>query len=187
MDRRLRILEPPRSTTTHGVTAETPLVTLAWHALRSEHRRQTEHAEQTRDNLVRIAEELGPMRRAATAAMAQENGLAFVQSIRSSAARIETALKNMGITLVGKERVPFDGELTEVLDNVAQIPQTDLESPLVAEIIEQAIFWNETLVRRGKAVIAIPVPADRGGRIGPAEDISDKNLKSGPNEGKMTE
>jgi hypothetical protein len=185
MDARLRISETPRKTAP-GVSAETPLVTLAWHALRAEHQRQAEAAELSRDALVRIAEEVARLRRAAVATTSPEGGLPVVHSIRDSADRIEAALKELGITLLGEERLPFAGELTEVLDNVAQIPQTDIDLPLVAEIIEPAILWNETLLRRGKAVIAIPTAA-KGDRAGPAEGVSDKTPKCAPDGEEITE
>jgi len=173
MDARLRITEASRKTAP-GVSAETPLVTLAWHALRADCRRQAEAAELSRDALVRIAEEVDRLRRADATPASSQAGSAAVGSMRESANRIEAALKELGITLHGEERVPFTGELTEVLDNVAQLPQEGLEIPLVAEIIEPAILWKGALLRRGKAVIAIPAPGTQTPAKSP-EDVSDNN------------
>jgi len=148
MDRRLRITESPRKTAP-GVSAETPMVTLAWHALHAEYGSREAEAEQSREALARIAEEVCRLRRATATITSQETGPAILQSVRDIADRIEAALRSLDITILGDEHVPFVGELTEVLDNVAQLPETGIDVPLVAEIIEPTILWRGTLLRRG--------------------------------------
>ena len=149
MDRRLRITEPPRKIAA-GVAAETPLVVLAWHALRSERRREAEADDKLQDALLRISAEVGWLRRTALAAASQAAPPAAVQGVRDFAHRIEAALKIVGVALLGEELVLFVGELAEVLDNVAQLPEAGIATPLIAEVVEPAILWKGALLRRGK-------------------------------------
>jgi hypothetical protein len=164
MDYRLRVTDTPRGIAP-GVTAETPPVALAWHVLRGEYQRQAAarrqaeaEAEQVRDVLADIAGEVLRIRSLAAAASAVDSA----RNLPGVADRIETALRNLGVVIVGQVGLPYTDEVMELIDNVAQLPDPLLASPVIAEVIAPAVVQPGRLLRRGQAVIAIPAPAAAG-------------------------
>jgi predicted amidohydrolase YtcJ len=154
MDKRLILEDSPRPVPP-GTSAETPLVTVAWRALRAEHQRRAEQSRQAaeeRDGLLRAL--------AAVAAVAHRLRHATPEQLPAALARLQEALAQAGIVLVAPEGEPFQGELTELLENVAQRPQPGLTGPRVAEVLAPAVLYRGGVLRMGKAVIAVPATGE---------------------------
>ena len=168
MDPRFRITTTPRQPITE-VDAETPLITLAWRGLHAEHRQRARERErhdwQTRkldQMVIVVADEVHQLRRLARLASAGPNeigGDGQQRSLLAVADRLEQALANLDVDIVVPNAEPYTSELMELLENTAQQPQEDLTEPRVAEVIAPAVLRRGTLLRMGKAVIAIPAAA----------------------------
>ena len=153
MDKRLQVTDGPREVAS-GVRAETPLVTIAWRALRAEHqqraderRRIEKEAQQIQEVLATVAVEVHRLQRGAVDA----------QQLAPIAERITEALAMGGVSVIAPEGEPFTPDLMELLENVAQRPLPGVDEPRVGEVITPAVLCRGGLVRRGKAVIEIPV------------------------------
>jgi hypothetical protein len=145
-----------------GVRAETPLVTLAWRAARTEHQNRLE-TERTREaqerlqqeSLLVAAEETFRIRRTGRALLETGRG-AEGQTLLAAAERLEAALARSGITILAPEGEAYTGERMDLLDSVAQKPDEAVEEPRIAEVIAPAVMLRGGLLRAGKAVIAVP-------------------------------
>ena len=62
MDERLKLRATKRTDVSHGL-AEVPLVTMAWRALRAEHKRRSDEDRRLLDALCRMAEDVHRLRR----------------------------------------------------------------------------------------------------------------------------
>lgn len=176
MDARLQVTEKPREVSA-GVRAETPLVSIAWRALRAEHQsradeqtRNEAEAKHTRDALASLAEEAHRLRRTARQMLPPSDGAAgsssHAQQFLGIAGRMEEALAQAGVRIVAPEGEPFTDELMDLLDNVAQRREPALLEPLVAEVITPAVIYRGALLRMGKAVIAVPGRQDENDALG---------------------
>lgn len=169
MDDRLKITDALREVPP-GIVAETPLVTLAWRALRAEHQRRAE--ERKRDNaevqqlletLAVIAEVVYRLRgvvRSSVPILEQTGGQNDARQLAAIADQIEEALAAADVTIVAPEGERYTAERMELLDNVAQRPEPETLEPRVAEVITPAILYRSTLLRAGKAVIAVPLKGE---------------------------
>jgi molecular chaperone GrpE (heat shock protein) len=166
MDVRFQVTDAPRETVSTPF-AETPLVTLAWRALRAEHQRRADDRQradaetrQTREALINFAEETYRLRRAARLrATGASNQRADGEPLLAIADRLEIALAKAGLTIIAPEGEPYTSELMELLENVAQQPTAAITEPSIAEVIAPAILYHGGLARMGKVVIAIPADA----------------------------
>lgn len=161
MDERFQVTDPPR-TTVGGLSAELPLITLAWRALRAEHQRRTEERErrlvedeQVCRMFVRVADEMHRLRRVAREIPAGE--VLARQALEGAADRLRSALDDAGILVHAPEGEFYGEALMELLDNVAQRPDPGSPIPRVAEVISPAVTRKDELLRMGKAVIGVPV------------------------------
>jgi hypothetical protein len=73
--------------------------------------------------------------------------------------RMEQALSSLGVSVVAPEGQPYVGDLTELLENLAQQPQAGLAAPQVLEVVTPAILYRGAVLRMGKAIIAVPASA----------------------------
>ena len=178
MDKRL-IVADERRILVGGITSDTPLVTLAWRAMRTEHQRRSEERRQTdhdlkkmREALAVIAQEVFRLRRSVAGSQAhqcnKENGENQVVTVVE---RIEEALAAAGVEIVAPAGQPYTPELRELLDNIAQRPEPDLSELRIAEVLTPAITYRGKVLKMGKAVIA--VPAQGSGSVN-AEGIEQK-------------
>ena len=133
-----------------GISAETPLVSLAWRAQRADiQRRATERADAVAelDRLRRALGEIG--------SLAYRFRAAAGDDLRRGVQRV---LADVGITIVAPEGAPFTPELMHLLESIAQHPGTGPE-PVVAEVVEPAVLHGDQLVRMGKVIVAVPAAA----------------------------
>ena len=165
MDPRFLVNDRPRETKC-GMSLGTPLVTLAWRALRSEHERraaetkeQEAKARQMVDLLAGVAEVLFSLR-GAIGVIAETAGRTEHSNRNAQLAavveRLERLLRDAGITIVAPVGQPYSDELMDFLENVAQLTDPEATSPLVSEVIAPAIVYQGGLVRMGKAVVTVP-------------------------------
>jgi hypothetical protein len=173
VDTRLQVMDPPRPVAA-GMTAETPLVSLAWRFLRSEHqrnaatsRRHQEDERRLNEALAGIAEEVHQLRRLARISAAGEaNDQSRAQPLLAVAEHIAAALAGLGVHLIAPEGEPYTSDLMELLDNIAQRPEPGATTPFIAEVVTPAVTFRGELLRQGQAVIGIPAEA---GEVTPAE------------------
>ena len=130
MDPRFAVEDRPRQEC-GGVSAETPLVTVAWRAMRQEHQRR---AEQRRKEQVELRQLLS-----ALADVAEQ-----AHRLRSAAGsdfadRLLETLERAGVTILSPVGQPYAGYLVELFENIAQRPQPGITEPIVAEVIAPAI------------------------------------------------
>ena len=163
MDERLQVTDLPR-TVPADVTAETPPLTMAWRALRSEHQlrvkehraRETE-ARLVSDTLASLAEEAYRLRRVAErAAATPEDAAAQIRQLQSLSRSLIESLEHAGLRIIAPEGETYTTELMELLDNTAQRPDAETELPRVIEVITPAITYRGALLRMGQAVISVP-------------------------------
>lgn len=169
MDPRWQLTDAPREPVS-GVTAETPLVTIAWRVLRAEHKRRAEdrhaheaEARRAQETLAKIAEQVHRLRqvvRALLAAPGESPQANQAQQLATIAERLDEALREADVAVIAPEGAPFTAELMDLFENIAQQPAAGLAEPCVAEVIKPAITHHGTLLRMGKAVIAIPLHAE---------------------------
>lgn len=159
MDESLRIGDPVRRVAPE-VSAATPLVTLAWRALRAEHQRRAvdrarldDELQACRAALASLAEGTYRLRRAL-----HDHHLAAL------AESMEEALAAAGVTILAPEGECYTPERMEVLDNVGQLPAPGGSPPRIVEVIAPAILYRGALLRSGKAVISVP---SGSGEVGP--------------------
>jgi len=163
MDERLQVTDPPR-TVPAGVTAETPPAAIAWRLLRAEHQRRADESrvrEAERRSLLEklavVAEEVFRLARAAgRTPSAPEEAAAHASQLETLAQRVAEALARAGVETVAPEGEPYEGGLMQLLDNIAQRPDTGARVPLVAEVITPAVVFRGELLRMGRAVITVP-------------------------------
>ncbi len=166
MDSHLQVNHAPRAGVPAGL-AEMPMVTIAWRALRAEHlRRADEHrrvedeTRQALDALANVAEEAYRLRRLAGIGANAPEGADCSQQLLAVAGRLEQMLAQAQVIVVAPEGEPYTTDMMELLDNIAQRLDPGLQEPLVAEVIAPAILCRGALLRRGKAVIAVPAGSD---------------------------
>lgn len=165
MDESLRVNDTLREGELGGL-AETPLVTIAWRALRAqllrradERRSDEAEAKLIRDALANIAEEAHRLRCAIRLARnsLDEAGLqTLAQQLLAIADRTGEALVNVGVATLDPEGQPFTSTLMELFHNIAQQPVPGAGGPRVAEVITPAVTFRGTVLRMGRAVIAVP-------------------------------
>lgn len=167
MDPRFQVTYSPRKVGT-SVVAEMPLVTIAWRVLRAEYRRRrkennrrTAETKRVQDAYASIAEEVYRLRRMteathATSNMPMVNDRPFLSTIE----RLESIMDSVDLAIVAPEGEVFTTELMELLENVAQQPESGICEPYVVEVITPAIIHQGALLRMGKAVIAVPSGQD---------------------------
>jgi len=146
-ERALKIAAPLRAHPV-DVAAGTPLVSLVWRARREEHIRLSEQRAREATERNRL---LGALVAAAETAF---------QSLRSgerkAAEALASELAKAGIEIIAPEGEPYEGLYTELLDNSAQRYETSAGSPRVAEVLAPAVVYRGAVLKRGKAVIALP-------------------------------
>jgi len=157
MDPRLQVTDLPR-TVAAGVTAETPLVTIAWRALRAEHQRRAEELKHQADEtaqfitaLVSVAEEAHRLRRLASRTPDQ------AEQLLPMVDRLRMALASVGMQIIAPEGEPFTAGLMDLLENIAQQPHPATPEPRVAEVLAPTITYRGAVLRLGKAVITVPL------------------------------
>ena len=136
-----------------GAGYNLPLTTIAWRAMRGEHARRTEQLRGMQEETLRLVNALAEV---AEAAHALRRCTPAVDQVISPLRRIEAALESAQLKVLSPEGATFSDELMDWFENIAQRFEADLESPRVAEVVSPAIAYDGTLVRMGKAVIAVP-------------------------------
>ena len=159
MDPRLQITDEPRRVAA-GLTAETPLVAIAWRALRGEHQRRSEERRQTQSEmkvalnaLAGLANEAYRLQRTVQSIYLQDGE---GQQLSAIASRMVEILAGAGIRIVAPEGEPYSSDLRELLDNVAQQSEAGLVEARIAQVITPAVLRNDAVLKMGKAVIAVP-------------------------------
>ncbi|MGE0129088.1 MAG: nucleotide exchange factor GrpE [Blastocatellales bacterium] len=166
MDSLLEVTDQPRAVAA-GAMAETPLVTMAWRALRAEHQRRAEERQREHRDAGRVAEAMASVAEEAhrLRRMAQASSVSQAEQILATANRIESALAGVELKIIAPEGEPFDGELMELLENIAQQPDPEAREPRVAEVITPTIIYRGAMLRMGKAIIAVPATTGDGRSI----------------------
>jgi hypothetical protein len=142
-------IAPPLRIHAGDFSAGTPLVSLVWHARREEHNRVQEQRSQESAERQRL---LGALAAAAeTAFRLRRSGEARI------GAGLADELAKAGVEIVAPEGEPYEGLYTELLDNSAQRFEALLSGSRVAEVLTPAVVYQGAILRRGKAVIALPL------------------------------
>jgi molecular chaperone GrpE (heat shock protein) len=166
MDRRFKVNDPPRDVPIRGL-ARLPLVTVAWRTLRTHYRQQAEARRQAavetrrRQNvLAGIAEDVYRLRQGVQSVLARatsDDPGGEMQQLLAIADHLEETLAGEGMTVIAPQGEPFTPELMNVFESIAQRPVPGIDAPRVDEVVAPAVMYRETLLRTGKAVIAVPV------------------------------
>ena len=162
MDSRFKVNDTPRQGAPEAL-AETPLVTIAWRAMRSDHKRLSEDRARMDNALADAAESVFRLRAAARLARTspkRSRARMIARDVVAAADRLEAVLGSLGVVVLAPEGEVFSHELMEVFENVAQTPDQDAREPRVAEVIRPAILRDGRLALMGKAVIAVPSAND---------------------------
>jgi hypothetical protein len=160
MDPRFAVTDLPRDVP--DIPGDLSLETLAWRALRADHqqrlRQQAEYDSKIRvlqEALRSVADQAVGLRKQALAAaagpLANEQLLQFVDVLMDT-------LSQAGIIVVSPEGQEYSGDLMEIMENCAHVPDPAATVPTVAQVLVPAIIQDGRIVRMGKAVIAVPVP-----------------------------
>ena len=144
MHGRFAVAEAPRVVPS-GTASDVPLVTLAWRALRADHLHRAEERRRAETETRRLLDALADV-----AEQAHRLG---------QLARVADILQRGGLTVLAPVGERFDDEWMDLFDNVAQREDASIEAPTVAEVIVPAVVYDGGVLRRGKAVIALPAAA----------------------------
>jgi molecular chaperone GrpE (heat shock protein) len=165
IDKRLEVTDAPREVAP-GLTTQTPLVAIMWRVLRADYQRRTREKQQGEaeakhagNSLAALADGVHRLRstiRSVQTALDAVGKRAEAQQLFSISQQLEDALSDLDITIIAPEGEPFTADLMELLDNIAQQPTPGVEGPRVIEIVKPAIKRRGSLLRMGKAIIAIP-------------------------------
>ena len=168
MDTRLRLTDSLRPGV-HEALASTPLVTMAWQALRSEAQRQAARSRRQQEDdrrlyqgLADVAELVPRLRRAIDGAapdVPQQITEDRRRELAAIADRLEEALRELHVTVVAPEGEPYSAEMMELLENLAQRTDPNARQAWIAEVVAPAVLHHGELLRMGKAVVAVP-PSD---------------------------
>jgi hypothetical protein len=162
----LQVTDQPRAVVA-GVTAETPLVTMAWRALRAEHQRRAEERQRGERETRRVAEALASVaeeaHRLRRTAQSGSSAAGHAEQLLAIAGRIESALASVELKIIAPEGEPFAGALMELIENIAQQPDPEAREPRVAEVIAPTVTYRGAMLRMGKAIIAVPVATEDEG------------------------
>jgi len=147
--------------------ADLPLVTIAWRALRADYQqrvRQQEEQDSRFKNLlmalIRIADQAVQLKRPTAGPAPDAADAAANERLAQAADALFNVLSDVGLTVIAPQGQAYCGDLTEVLENCAQVPGLVADVPRVAEVMVPAILQDSRIVRMGKAVIAVPPSAD---------------------------
>lgn len=165
MDEAFRVNDPPRAAGA-DLLARTPLVAVAWRLLQPLYRAQdarSRAADETVATLQRALGEVAALAFAARRHLPRRADAAGGDARREPAAvlgglldRMVVACAACGVEAVGAEGVAYEGDLLDLIENVAQRSVSGLSGPHVDEVIEPAILCRGQLLRAGRAVIAVP-------------------------------
>jgi len=67
--------------------------------------------------------------------------------------KLRAGFERYGLTRVGEKGEPFDPKLHDAL---VQLPSADVESPVIADVIEQGYALGERLIRAAKVAVSVP-------------------------------
>jgi hypothetical protein len=165
MDPRLRITETLRPGVP-STLATIPLVSLAWRALRGQYQQRaaTSRAEQEQerrrqDLLADVGEEVWRLRQSAQSMahlVAGPDKEISLKATRDALDRVEAGMAKLGLAVLAPQGEPYDSDMMELFDNVAQRIDALVGQPRIVEVISPAMFYKGELIRMGKAVVAIP-------------------------------
>jgi hypothetical protein len=153
MDAALEINDLPRRVPS-WISADVPLVTIAWRSLRTEQQRRAAELRDLEHESKKIHEALGGIAEEVLRLRSAGTGQTFVEE---SVKRLDSFLKDAGVSACVPHGEPFTAELMELFDNIAQRPEPGISTPYVAEVVKPAILHRGAVLRMGKAVIAVPV------------------------------
>jgi hypothetical protein len=152
VDQRLQLSDPPRELPP-GLAADQPLITVAWRAMQREFQRI--EARQRREASEDRALD------AAFVALGDELFQWEKAGHRDGAERMRTALAMAGVGVPRPEGESFVEPWIDLFENIATLPQTGIEIARIAEVVSPAVLRHGLLLRRGKAVIAVPAPEEK--------------------------
>jgi hypothetical protein len=157
MDPRLKVSDPLRPVP--NPSKDLPIVTLAWRALREEHkrrsadrRREEEQRELNESLAIAVADECFRLRRMAASPGRDE---AEAAALRAAVGRLEAALGELGIEILAPAGAPYAGELTSIFDNTAQRPG-NAPHAVLGEVLVVAVLRGNRLLRGGRGVVELP-------------------------------
>jgi hypothetical protein len=167
MNPRLQVNDSPRAGVPAGLDG-IPLITIAWRALRADHLRRADERRNIEDEiraaletLADVAEESYRLRCSIHGKTNIPNNDNYSQQILNVAGRLEQMLAKAQVIIVTSEGQPYTADMMELLDNIAQRPESDAQEMRVVEVITPAVLYRSALLRRGKAVISIPAGNDQ--------------------------
>ena len=161
MDERLRVTAVPRDVPDSA--GNLPLVTIGWRALKAAHMRRSDELRQ-RDQesrkaealLADLAEGIHGLRTAVEALAPGQGNAEAAPKWPVLFGRLERLLADAGVEVLVPAGQPYDGDLMDLFENVAQRPTAGLQGPRIDEVLVPAILYRGAPVRIGKAVIAVP-------------------------------
>lgn len=157
MDPRLEPPDAPREGVPVGL-ANQPLVAAAWRLLRSGVRAAADERRQADGGWLALGEALWQL----SCLPAGEPDNSATKERLAAVERLGQATEALGLRVVGPLGAPYEGELTELLQNVAQVPATEPGPPRVASVLEPAVLHEGRVLRLGRAVITRSVDAGEG-------------------------
>jgi hypothetical protein len=114
------------------------------------------------DTLAVVAEETHRLRLLARRVPASPMEAATTSPVAAVAQRVEEALAAVGLTIVAPEGEPFTDEWMDVFENIAQTQDPSIDGAKVAEVVAPAVMYRGDLLRRGKAIVAVPAGQPSG-------------------------
>lgn len=155
-------LTEPKRPVPSTVVPDQPLISLAWRVLSEERRRL---AGSSIGNDRRLDELLAGL---ALFAFTLEKSMTlfgerrpegspqWAVRLRDGSRVIDALLDHHRVRAIRDAGSAYEGELLEVFSNVGQREMPEIETPVVAEVIEPAILRNNALLHMGKAIIGLP-------------------------------
>lgn len=164
-DKRLEITATPR-TILPDRDVKTPLLSLVWQTTQrwSEEIRQLKESRQTaieheNEAWITLADEWYRLQKVADALAPAMGHSEFSQSMKDLSLvvrRIEQALKTHEIEVIMPVGSIYSSEMSEIIESVDQVPQPDIEEPVIQEVLIPIIKRADKVIRFGKGIIAVP-------------------------------
>lgn len=144
----------------------TPLYTLVWQttqkwAAEMKQLKAQRQAAQDGENqaLILLADEYYRLQQVVTAVapiLAQHDLEKEAKTLALSTRRLAQALQEQEVEIIAPTGVAYTAHLLDLLENLEQIPQSEITEPVVQTIITPAICRGGQVLRLGQAIIAVP-------------------------------
>jgi molecular chaperone GrpE (heat shock protein) len=170
MKSKIKLTEQPRTVAIEKIS-NFPLLTIIWRTLQAEQKKINEAQTLARKNILELADGVIELKILMKNNKADDDNKEQMSKYLNSAYdKMSAALAKMKVIIITPENELFSADYMEVFESIAQVPDEEIDEPIIKEVVQPAIIYRDSLLKMGKAIIAVPVKK-------PEDNISDTNNK----------